>query len=139
MIASDESRPKRSLLVLALIVCSSGCVADSARPGTVCDHCDYRFAYQTPNPCDRCVRGVELPCYGHTPTCWQTWPAECTNCPVVEVFPGVKPIEEIAPPVAPPEAPPALPPTQPASEISTSLRLRFDRAGPPQYQLPPAH
>jgi hypothetical protein len=83
----------------------SGCAADSARPGTVCGHCDYRFSYQTPNPCDPCVQGVELPCYGHTPTSWQVWP-ECCNNPLQEPvlrerLPEDVPIPGTAPPPIP--------------------------------------
>ena len=64
-------------LLVSLVVATSllaGCATDSARPGTVCGHCDYRFSYVTPNPCDSCVPELVLPGYGHTPTSWQVWP-----------------------------------------------------------------
>ena len=65
--------PYQALLLTAAGLLS-GCVADSARPGAVCGHCDYRFSHQTPNPCDDCVPEIVLPGYGHTPTSWQIWP-----------------------------------------------------------------
>jgi hypothetical protein len=63
--------------LVIVVVMLGGCAVDSARPGTVCGHCDYRFSYQTPNPCDPCVGVVELPCFGYTPTTWHPWPEGC--------------------------------------------------------------
>jgi hypothetical protein len=87
------------LVVAVGMLC--GCAVDSARPGTVCGHCDYRFSHQTPNPCDPCVRVVELPCFGYTPTTWHPWPEGCasaTQLPTPQEFPAeVVPLPETEP------------------------------------------
>ena len=99
-----------SLLIAAGLL--AGCATDSARPGTVCGHCDYRFSYVTPNPCDQCVPEIVLPGYGHTPTTWQVWSEEAVYShaePTLET----RPVEDVPPPDAVPMQPPSqpMPPT----------------------------
>ena len=72
------------------IVGLCGCRADSAHPGTHCGHCDYRFSYQTPNPCDHCTTGLELPCFGYTPTVWRPSAQDCNSHHFIE---SVQPVE----------------------------------------------
>ena len=103
-----------SLLVAAALL--SGCATDSARPGTVCGHCDYRFSYVTPNPCDPCVPELVLPGYGHTPTSWHVW-SEGVVYSHVEPTPKALPMED----VPPPDARPVEPPTEPMPPTSGML------------------
>jgi hypothetical protein len=105
--------------LLSLVVAAgllAGCATDSARPGTVCGHCDYRFSYLTPNPCDPCVPELVLPGYGHTPTSWQVWPETIVHTHV-EPGPQALPLENIPPPQI--GAPPV--PMPPVDDTSHNL------------------
>lgn len=110
---------RRLWLLVPGMVLLCGCATDSARPGTVCGHCDYRFSYQTPNPCDPCVRVVELPCFGYTPTSWQLWPEGCAYSPY-QPAPQELPIEAVPLPETMPPTP--LPSAQDASRHPDSVR-----------------
>jgi hypothetical protein len=114
---------------LIALLCA-GCAADSAKPGTHCGHCDYRFSYQTPNPCDCNVCGVELPYFGHTPTVWQPWPEHCVIHPPVETLPTVMPDQ-----AAPLTAPPTLP-AEPVDPMSGGHLQRPDMANLPSAPPP---
>jgi len=93
------------LSLLLTLGALSGCAANTARPGEVCGHCDYRFSHYTPNPCDPCVPEIELPGYGHTPTSWQVWP-EVAIQPHVGSPPPATPMEVFPPPSSlPPQIP----------------------------------
>ncbi len=116
------------LFGLMCVGCKAPTVADS---GSHCGQCDYKFANQTPNPCDLCVPYVELPCYGFTPTCWRMFPDECCACPPVEQplhspgpgsngpghpDPGPRPEELIVPPMVKPASYERRVPSQPHSQ-----------------------
>jgi hypothetical protein len=109
-------------LLLMMSGALTGCATDSARPGTVCGHCDYRFSLLTPNPCDPCVPEVLLPGYGHTPTSWQVW-SEGVVHPHFEPAQQPHPLEEVPRPAVPPAEPPSqlAPPTSgmvPPAEVT---------------------
>jgi hypothetical protein len=120
--------------MVALTFC--GCATEEALPGSYCGHCDYRFAHgPVPNPCDPCVPWLELPCYGHTPTTWQVWAAEC------HALPGAHPLPvELVPQTPQPEdLPPGPPPKTssiefPAEGINIKSAVRETKL--PAYQQP---
>jgi hypothetical protein len=123
-------------LPLALCGILAGCATDSARPGTVCGHCDYRFSHVTPNPCDPCVPELVLPGYGHTPTTWQVW-SEGVVYSQAEPTQQMHPLEDVAPPNAVPMQPPSqpmpptngmLPPTEITAEAMSLPDPRHPRA-----------
>ena len=96
---------RRLSSLVAATILLAGCTMDSARPGTVCGHCDYRFSYQTPNPCDPCVSTIELPCFGYTPTTWHPWPECCAHTPLPPIEEEPSPEDVPLPDMAPPPTP----------------------------------
>jgi hypothetical protein len=81
MTPPDQPCRRHRLWVLAVAVLMSGCKAHFAQLASTCHHCDYRFSYCTPNPCNACVPVMELPCYGYTATFWGVWPEGCSYLP----------------------------------------------------------
>jgi hypothetical protein len=111
----STSTSHRLPLHFAIVIAAcflAGCATDSARPGTVCGHCDYRFSYVTPNPCDACVPEIVLPGYGHTPTSWQVWSEEAVYSHVEPTLES-RPLEDVPVPEIRPVEPPShpMPPT----------------------------
>jgi hypothetical protein len=126
-----------SLHCLPLIILAgffAGCASDSARPGTVCGHCDYRFGRLTPNPCDECVPEVILPGYGYTPTSWQVW-SEAVVPVYIEPASQSPPVEEVPGP-SPERAEPPQEPMPPTSGMLPPNHLSAE-AGLPDYSRTP--
>ena len=112
----------------------AGCATNSARPGTVCGHCDYRFSYVTPNPCDSCVPELVLPGYGHTPTSWQVWSEGIVHSHVEPIM-ETRPLEDVPRPDAGPVQPPGQPMPPTGSMLSPS-EVTVEALLLPDYRRP---
>jgi hypothetical protein len=124
------------LLILLMVVAGfvAGCATHSARPGTVCGHCDYRFGKVTPNPCDPCVPEVMLPGYGHTPTSWQVWPEGMAHSHIEPAQPS-PPLEEVPGPTARPLDKP-VEPMPPTSGMTRPLEITAEAMPLPDFRRP---